>query len=84
MGTLTADEEALANRLRQAATGCTIHLHGPVNALAAILDADVDRGAVLDEVIARSRARAERVDGADAERELKVVGVLEVFRRGLP
>lgn len=77
----------LAARLRQAALGCTIHPHGPVNALAAIIEADragdVDAVEIIDQVLTRCTGRLGHVDQADAARELRLVEVLTVFRRGL-
>lgn len=78
----------LAARLRQAALGCTIHTHGPVNALAAIIEADragdANAADVIDQVLDRCRWRLGHVtDPLDTARELRLIEVLTVFRRGL-
>lgn len=81
-------DEQLADRIRQATIGCTLHPHGPLNALYALLEArahGVDAVAVLDGVINRAAAaRAKATDDAIArQREDKIIAVLTVFRRGL-
>lgn len=81
------DLHPLAARLRQAALGCTIHTHGPVNAMAAIIEADragdCDAVTVVDQVLDRCRGRLSTVTGLDAARELRLIEVLSVFRKGL-
>lgn len=81
------DLHPLAARLRQAALGCTIHTHGPVNALGALIEADrageVEATVVVDQVLDRCRARLATVTGLDAARELRLIEVLTVFRKGL-
>jgi hypothetical protein len=83
------DDEQLARRIRQAAVGCTLHAHGPVNALCALLEAHMDGSVdgveVIDTVIHRAEAaRAKATDDAVArQREDKIIAVLTVFRRGL-
>jgi hypothetical protein len=84
-----ATEVALVGRLRQAALGCTIHAHGPLNALAAILErhaaGEIDGRLVLEEVASTCRRRLESLAplGIDAIRERKVLLVVETLRRGL-
>lgn len=77
----------LAARLRQAALGCTIHTHGPVNAFAAIIEADrageVDGESVVDAVLERCHARLDTATGLDAARELRLIEVLTVFKAGM-
>jgi hypothetical protein len=50
------DVEALADRLRIAVQGCTLHIHGPVQAWAAIDDAGVE-AEVLRIVTDKSREK---------------------------
>lgn len=84
-----AAEVALVARLRQAALGCTIHAHGPLNALATILErhtaGEIDGRLVLDEVGSICRRRLDHLPalGIDATRERKVLLVVDTLRRGL-
>lgn len=53
------DVEVLADRLRVAVQGCTLHIHGPVQAWRAIeaLDDDLLTAAVLAHITRRSTAK---------------------------
>lgn len=57
-------EEELAARLRQSVQGCTIHLHGPVQAWIAINEASQNVGVSIEAIkkIA-SEASRERING---------------------
>jgi len=87
--TVAGTADAFAARFRQAATGCTIHPHGPLNALAAIIAAHhagtVDGHAVFDAVIDRCRRQLETlpIGSIEAQRESKVLTVADTMNRGL-
>lgn len=79
----------LERRLRQAALGCTLHGHGPLNALLDLLDADdageLDAEQVLASIVVTCRERLAVLDpeSREALRERKLVRVLTVFERGV-
>lgn len=80
--------EAASARLRQALTGCTIHPHGPLNAIVAIIDGHRDgtldgHVAIRWAINASRRQLDELPDGIDRRREQRVVAVLEVLDAGL-
>ena len=52
------DVEALADRLRVAVQGCTLHIHGPVQAWAAIRDVGMEL-AVLRVIDEKSRTKVD-------------------------
>jgi hypothetical protein len=89
--TVALDQEAalLAARLRQAALGCTVHGHGPLNAIAAILRAhergEVDGVAIFERVAELSSVRLQVLDpdAVEAARERKVAQLCRVLARGL-
>jgi hypothetical protein len=86
---LSSAERQWAQRVRQATVGCTIHPHGPLNALATVLEAhqasELDAYLVLEEVITQCRRRLESLPplGIDARREQKVLLVIETLAQGI-
>lgn len=80
--------EAASARLRQALTGCTIHPHGPLNAIVAIIDGHRDgtldgHVAIQWAINASARQLDKLPDGIDAQRERRVIAILELLDRGL-
>ena len=79
-----------AQRVRQAAIGCTIHPHGPLNALAAVVEGHIagafDGHIALAKVMDTCRRRLLTLDpdSLDARREEKVLLVVSCVDRGLP
>ena len=79
----------LAKRLRQAALGCTLHGHGPLNALVDIVSAhergEVDGVNVCELILRQCRGRLTLLgdDTPEALRERKVATIIGVFKRGL-
>jgi hypothetical protein len=86
---LTEQDFALGRRLRQAAVGCTVHGHGPLNALAEIIrrqDAgELDGVELVGHALEDCRLHllALDPDSPTAARERKVASVLEVVLAGL-
>jgi hypothetical protein len=81
--------EELGRRLRQAALGCTVHGHGPLNALVVIAEAHqarrIDGAVVCHGVWAECIQRMEQLDPESVEyrREQKVALIVDVFATGL-
>jgi hypothetical protein len=87
--TLSEEDLALGRRLRQAAVGCTVHGHGPLNALAEIIrrhDAgELDGAELVGHSLEDCRVRLLTLEPTSpaALRERKVEAVLEVVVAGL-